>query len=108
MDTARYSDVSWFVHELLWTGAWFDEVVTALSRELPADAYPGELPMHVIFERLWRTIEPAMESVAPSDLKRATEIIDLAADRVAEQLRLTDGLPECRHDGAAGDREGYG
>src|ERR1700734_3084758 len=87
MSTARYPDVVRFVRTLVWVGTWLDHVVTGLSRELPGDAYVGE-PWDVTFEMLCGSIARAMESVAPRDLKRATEVIDLAAARIDQQLRL--------------------
>jgi hypothetical protein len=77
-----------FVHALMITGGWLMELMSGLSVELPKGTYPGEDPRAVVFEMLCATIGTALHSAEPRDLQRATELIDLAASRVEEHLRL--------------------
>ena len=78
------------------TGGWLMELMSGLSVELPKESYPGEDPWAVVFEMLCGTIGTALQSAEPRDLKRATELIDLAASRVEEHLRLACELRPAR------------
>jgi hypothetical protein len=77
-----------FVHTLMITGGWLMELMSGLSVELPKETYPEEDPWAVVFEMLCGTIGTALHSAEPRDLQRATELIDLAASRAEEHLRL--------------------
>jgi hypothetical protein len=96
--------VAEFVHALVITGAWLDEVVQGLCVELPRESYPGENPRVVVFEMLCGTIGTALRSVDARDLQRATELIDLAAGRTEEHLQLACDLSRRIHgeDGSVG------
>jgi hypothetical protein len=97
-----------FVHALMITGGWLMELMSGLSVELPKESYPGEDPWAVVFEMLCGTIGTALQSAEPQDLERATELIDLAASRVEEHLRLACELSGRMHDADEGDRRTYG
>jgi hypothetical protein len=97
-----------FVHTLMITGGWLMELMSGLSVELPKERYPGEDPWAVVFEMLFGTIGTALQSAEPRDLQRATELIDLAASRVEEHLRLACELSRRVHDPGARDRRTYG
>jgi hypothetical protein len=96
-----------FVHALMITGGWLMELMSGLSIELPKESYTGEDPWPVVFEMLCGTIGTALQSAEPRDLERATELIDLAASRVEEHLRLVCEFSGRMHDGD-GDRRTYG
>jgi hypothetical protein len=97
-----------FVHTLMITGGWLMELVSGLSVELPKETCPGEDPWAVVFEMLCGSIGTALQSAEPRDLQRATELIDLAASRVEEHLRLTCELSDRMHKPGTGDRRTYG
>jgi hypothetical protein len=81
-----------FVFTLLGTGSVLSEIVATLAEDLPADAYPGEKPIAVVIEMLCGTIATALSSAHPRDVQRATQLMDLAAARTLEDLRLARGL----------------
>jgi hypothetical protein len=107
MELRPESQLERFVHTLMTTGGWLMELMSGLSVELPRERYPGEEPWAVVFEMLCGTIGTALQSVEPRDLQRATELMDLAASRVEEHLRLACELSGRMHD-ADGDRRTYG
>jgi hypothetical protein len=88
MGSSLETQVERFVHALVITGAWLDEVALGLTAELPKESYPGENPYAVALEMLCGTIGPALESAEQDELQLATELIDLAASRVEEHLRI--------------------
>jgi hypothetical protein len=102
------SELERFVHTLMITGGWLMELMSGLSVELPKESYPGEDPWAVVFEMLCGTIGTALESAEPLELKRATELIDLAASRIEEHLRLACELSGRTHDAGDGDRRTFG
>jgi hypothetical protein len=108
MGSSLESQVARFVHALLITGAWLDEVALGLCAELPKESYPGEEPWAVVLEMLSGTIGTALESAEPGDLQRATELIDLAATGVEEHLRLAFELSRRMHECGDDDPRTYG
>ena len=102
------SEVERFVHALMITGGWLMELMSGLSVELPQERYPGEEPWVVVFEMLCGTIETALQSVEPTDVDRATELIDLAGSRVEEHLRLACALSHRMDGPGSADRRTYG
>jgi hypothetical protein len=102
------SELERFVHTLMITGGWLTELMSGLSVELPKESYAGEDPRPVVFEMLCVTIGTALVSAEPLDLQRATELIDLAASRVEEHLRIACELSGRMHDAGDGDRRTYG
>jgi hypothetical protein len=99
MEPRPESPLERFVHTLMITGGWLMELMAGLSVELPEEGYPGEDPRAVVFEMLCGTIDTALQSAEPLDLERATDLIDLAASRVEEHLRLVCELSGRMHDG---------
>ncbi|MGH2867083.1 MAG: hypothetical protein ACRDNK_05865 [Solirubrobacteraceae bacterium] len=85
------------MHKLVSTGGWLDEVVRGLCAELPTESYPSENPKVVVREMLCGTIGTALRSADARDLQRATELIDLAAARTEEHLRITCHLSRRLH-----------
>jgi hypothetical protein len=97
-----------FVHALMITGGWLMELMSGLSAELPKESYPGEDPWAVVFEMLCGSVGTALQSAEPQEIQRATELIDLAASRVEEHLRLACELSSRMHEPGTGDRRTYG
>jgi hypothetical protein len=97
-----------FVISLVDAGSWLSELVSDLTAALPADHYPGEEPGAVVLEMLCGTIGTALVSADPRELERATELIDLAAARTLEHLRLARGLSRRMNDGEDGIGRAYG
>jgi hypothetical protein len=97
-----------FVITLLDAGSWLSELVSDLAAALPAEHYPGEEPGAVVLEMLCGTIGTSLTSADPRELQRATELIDLAAARTLEHLRLARGLSRRMNDGDDGIGRSYG
>jgi hypothetical protein len=108
MESLPEAQLERFVYTLMLTGGWLMELMSGLSVELPTESYPGEDPRAVVFEMLCGTIETALQPAEPQDLQRATELIDLAAARVEEYLRLACELSRRMHESGTGDRRTYG
>jgi hypothetical protein len=108
MELRPDSQLERFVHTLMITGGWLMELMSGLSIELPRDRYPGEDPWTAVFEMLCGTIATALQSAEPRDLERATELMDLAASRVEEHLRLACELSGRMQGPGAGDRRTCG
>jgi hypothetical protein len=100
--------ISEFVLKLVGTGIWLSELAADLVEALPDDAYPGEETGAVILEMLCGTAATVLGSVDPSEVERATGLIELARDRVVEHLQLTLEMSRRMHceDGRRG--RGYG
>ncbi|MFZ0971849.1 MAG: hypothetical protein WAN22_06460 [Solirubrobacteraceae bacterium] len=97
-----------FVHKLLGTGMMLSELASDLIDALPDDAYPGENPGAVVLEMLCGTIATALGSVDPSDVQRATQLIDLAGERTLEHLRLASEMSRRMHGGDGSVGRTYG
>src|ERR1700734_3316520 len=108
MERRPESQLERFVHTLIITGGWLMELLSGLSVEIPKDRYPGEDPRAVVFEMLCGSIDTVLQSAEPGELQRATELIDLAASRVEEHLRLACELSGRMYDSDDGDRRTYG
>jgi hypothetical protein len=108
MEDLANSPLERFVHSLMITGGWLMQLMSGLSVELSKDSYPGEDPWVVVFEMLSGTIGTAIDVVEPGDLERATELIDLAAARVEEHLRLACALSRLMDGPDTADRRTYG
>jgi hypothetical protein len=94
--------ISEFVLRLLRTGVMLSNLAADLVDELPDDAYPGEDSAVVVLEMLCGTIATVLESEDPSDVRRATELIELSTERTLEHLRLTLELSRRRQAGGGG------
>jgi hypothetical protein len=89
MDSAGGNDhIEQFVLELLRTGYMLTELVADLAEALPEEAYPDESPGAVVIEMLRGTIATALVAADPNDVRRATELIQRAAERTLDDLRL--------------------
>jgi hypothetical protein len=108
MESLPESQLERFVHALMITGGWLMELMSGLSVELPKESYPDEDPWAVVFEMLCGTIDTALQSAEPRELQRATELIDLAAARVEEHLRLACKLSGRMDGRGTEDRRTYG
>jgi hypothetical protein len=97
-----------FAVELLSAGSMLSGLLRSLVDGLPPDAYPGEEPEAVVLEMLCGTIATALDSVDRRDVRRATELIDLARARVLEHLRLARDLSRRMHGGDGGQGRMYG
>lgn len=106
-DSSEYL-VACFVLELMHTGSMMGQLVSSLTADLPADAYPGEEPRAVVVEMLCGTVATALAAVEPSELKAATELIDQAGARTIEHLELARGLARRMHGEDGGVGRGYG
>ncbi|MEA2211128.1 MAG: hypothetical protein QOF83_1076 [Solirubrobacteraceae bacterium] len=105
---AREHHVVQFVFELINTGSMLGGLLTDLTEALPADAYPGEEPRAVVIDMLCGTISTALASVDQRDVRRATELIDLAGERTLEHLGLALDLSRRMHEGDNGPGRMYG
>jgi hypothetical protein len=101
-------DIARFVVELINTGAMLRRLAEDLQEALPDDAYPGEEPRAVILEMLCGTISTALCSADPRELRRATELIDLAGARTLEHLGLALAMSRRMHGADGGVRRTYG
>jgi hypothetical protein len=109
MDSSSEDDhIRWFVLELLRTGCVLTDLVADLIEALPAGAYPGEEPASVVIEMLCGTIATALVSADPGDVRRATELIYVAATRTREHLRLACDLSRRIHGDDGGIGRAYG
>lgn len=97
-----------FVVELLCTGCMLCDLAAGLIETLPADAYPGEDPAHVVIEMMGGTIATALTSADPRDVVRATELIGLAAARTVEHLKLARQLSARMRGEDGGPGRAYG
>ena len=61
-----------------------------------------------VLEMLCGTMAAALESADPRDVRRATEIIDLAAERTLEHLRLACEMARRIHGEDDAPRRAYG
>ncbi len=97
-------DLDRFVVELLRTGFMLCELGSDLVERLPEDACPGEEPGAVIIEMICGTIRTALASADERDVRRATELIELAVGRTVEHLRRASELSARIHgeDGRSG------
>jgi hypothetical protein len=91
--------VDYFVLVLLRTAAMLCNLVDDLVDALPDDAYPGEDHDSVVVEMIGGTIATALRSIEPGDVACATEVIELASDRVIEHLKLACELSQRIHGG---------
>jgi hypothetical protein len=108
MDSPGADDhIERFVLELLRTGCMLSDLASDLIEALPEEAYPGEDPAAVVIEMMSGTIATALAYADPADLRRATELIDVAATRTIEHLRLARDLSR-RTDGDGGTARTYG
>lgn len=89
MESAQTQDhIDQFVLSLLRSGLLLTDIAGDLTESLPADAYPGEEPGAVVIEMMSGTIRSVLETVDPDLVVEATELMELALDRVEEHLRL--------------------
>ncbi|MHB8693818.1 MAG: hypothetical protein ACYDHH_21480 [Solirubrobacteraceae bacterium] len=94
-----------FVIELLRTGMSLSNTAASLIEDLPPDAYPGEDLGDVVLGMMVGTIRTALEAFEPRVVEQATALIELAAERVIEHLRLALALSK-HMDGPNGRRYG--
>ena len=107
--TEPMEPVAHFTRELLGTGCMLFDLAADLAELLPADAYPGEEPGQVVLEMVIGTIATAIGDADPADLRRATELISEAAERVIEHLKLASELSRRMHvDGDGQPGRAYG
>jgi hypothetical protein len=104
--TGEHIDV--FVFGLIRSGLMLSELASNLTEALPDDAYPGEDTAAVVLEMLCGTIATAIESVDPRDVRRATEIIDLAVERTREHVALACAMSRRIHGEDGGGGRAYG
>jgi hypothetical protein len=97
-----------FALELLGMGSLLSELASSLADALPVDAYPGEEPAAVVVEMLCGTVATALASVDPRDVRRATELIELARARTLEHLQLACAVSRRIQGGDGGVGRTYG
>jgi hypothetical protein len=98
-----------FVLGLLDTGGMLNDLIVELADGLPADAYPGEDHRIVVLEMVCGTVATALAEVDAPTLRRATELMDLAAARTVEHLRIAAALAaRMRAEPGSGLARGYG
>lgn len=81
-------DASAFTLELLRAAVLLTDLADDLVDAIPPDAYPGEEPGAVFVEMVAGTIATAIGKADPHDVRRATELIAAACERVVEHLQL--------------------
>jgi hypothetical protein len=81
-------EVGRFVLELLRTGVMLSDLAGDLIESLPEDAYPGEDNGEVILEMLIGSVRGVLGETEPDQLRSATRMVECAAERVIEHLRL--------------------
>lgn len=106
MDAEASDHVSAFTLELLRAAVMFCGLAEDLVDAIPPDAYPGEEPGAVFVEMVRGTIATALDDADPRDVRRATELIVAACERVVEHLRLAVELSR-RIDGEADRGPGH-
>jgi hypothetical protein len=101
-------DIDRFAVVVLRTSWMLCELVENLADGLPQDAFPSESQGSVVVEMLFGSMATALESVDPTDVVRAADLIELTIDRVIEHLQLAHGLSRRIHgtDPGAGRRYG--
>jgi hypothetical protein len=97
-----------FVLALLGTGAMLSGLVSDLADALPEGAYPGEEPAAVVAEMVCGSIATVLALLDPRDVRRATELIDMAGARTLEHLRLACDLSRRIHGDDGGVGRAYG
>jgi hypothetical protein len=100
--------VARFALTLVDAGSMLGRLVSDLAEGLPEDAYPGEDPTAVVVEMMCGTIATALEGADPQDVKRTTELIELARERVLEHLQLAAKLSARIHGGDGRTGRAYG
>lgn len=90
-------DASAFTLELLRAAVMLTGLADDLADAIPPDAYPGEEPGAVFVEMVSGTIATAIAEADPHDVRRATELIAAACERVVEHLRLALELSRRMH-----------
>jgi hypothetical protein len=95
--TCGNPDIDEFALRLLRTSYMLCDLVGNLVDALPEDAFPGESQGRVVTEMVFGTIATAFESVDLADVVRASELIELAAERVIEHLTLAAELSRRMH-----------
>lgn len=78
-----------------------------LVEGLPSDAFPGESHGSVVVEMLFGSMATALESVEPTEIIRAADLIELTTGRVIEHLRVAHQLSR-RMRGQDNVGRGYG
>jgi hypothetical protein len=94
-----------FTLELLRAAVMLTGLADELVDAIPPDAYPGEEPGAVFVEMLSGTIATAIGDADPYAVRRATELIAAACERVVEHLRLAVELSRRMHGEAEGGAE---
>ena len=98
-----------FVLGLLDTGGMLNDLIAELADDLPPDAYPGEDHRMVVLEMVCGTIATALAEVDTDTVRHATALMDLAAARTVEHLRLAAALSSrMRGEPGSGPTRGYG
>jgi hypothetical protein len=97
-----------FVLALLGSASTLPGMVTNLADVLPDDAYPDEDNNDVAREMLYGSIVSVLASVDPSEIRRATELIQWATTRVIEHLQLACALSRRMDSDAGGLGPMYG
>jgi hypothetical protein len=101
MVTEPTDDAGAFALELLRAAVMLTGLADDLVDAIPADACPGaDKPETVFIEMVSGTIVTAVGEADPHDVRRATELIAAACERVVEHLRLAVALSR-RMDGDA-------
>jgi hypothetical protein len=97
-----------FALELLRTGYMLEGMAADLAETLPATAYPGEEPAAVVMQMITGSIRTALTEADVSDVQRAVELMQEAADRVIEHLRVALALRRRMEGSDRRARRGYG
>ena len=93
-----------FTKELLRAGDILYGLATDLVEAVPQDAYPGEAPAEVVVEMMVGTIRTFLDGVDPGEVRRASDLMSGACDRLLEHLKLALELSRRVHRRGGGVR----
>ena len=103
MDSTEGQDLAAaFTEELLRAGNMLHGLAADLVEAMPPEAYPDEAPGAVVIEMMVGTIRTFLDGVDQSEVRRASELMSEACDRVLEHLRLTLAMSRRMHGQAGG------
>ena len=109
MESTEADHATAFTEALLSAGSMLCGLAADLAEAIPPQAYPGEAPGAVVIDMIIGTIRTFLDGVDQREVRRASDLIAGACDRVLEHLQLALELSERMHGRTGGAaRRGYG
>ncbi|HTR75847.1 MAG TPA: hypothetical protein VMH33_11410 [Solirubrobacterales bacterium] len=84
------------VEEVLRTALVLEDVMVTLLEDIPANAFPGEDPGHVLLEMVIGSVHPAALAAGPRECRTATALVGAIRERVVADLRTAAELAKKR------------